>query len=96
MLARSRVARWALEGEQAIEEGAIAAECLPQILCCGLLTVEAVFQISALVAEQLLQLVKHLTDQLVGASYGTARLVDELTLQLIPPTVIALCPLSGN
>ena len=32
---------------------AIAAECLPQILCCGLLTVEAVFQISALVAEQL-------------------------------------------
>jgi len=55
-----------------------------------------VFQISALVAEQLFQLVEHLSDQLVRASYGTARLVDELALELIPPTVIALCPLRGD
>ena len=85
-----------LEREQAIEEGAIAAECLPQILGCGLFAIEAVFQISALVAEQLFQLVEHLTDQLVGALYGTTRLVDELALELIPPTVIALSTLRGD
>jgi hypothetical protein len=52
-----------------------------------------VFQIGALAAEQLFQLVEHLPDQLVRASYGTAWLIDELALKLVPPTVIALCSL---
>jgi hypothetical protein len=55
-----------------------------------------VFQIGALAAEQLFQLVEHLSDQLVRASYGAARLVDEVAFELIPPTVIALCLLRGD
>ena len=85
-----------LEGEQAIEERAIASQCLPQILGAGLLAVEAVFEVGALAAEQLFQLIEHLAYQLVRATYGTARLVDEFALELIPPTVVALCPLRRN
>jgi hypothetical protein len=55
-----------------------------------------VFQVGALAAEQLFQLVEHLSDQLVRATYGTERLVDELALELIPSTVVALCPLIGD
>ena len=91
--ARSCAARIALEGEQAIEEGTVASECLPQILGRRLIAVEAMFKVGPLVAEQLLQFVEYLSDQLVRASYSTTRIVDELALELIPPTVVAFCPL---
>ena len=81
------------ERQQAIEEGPIASEGQPQILGGGLVAVQALFEVRALAAEQLFKFVEHLTHQLVRAAYGTARLVDELTLELIPPTVVALCPI---
>ena len=90
---RLRVSSPHSEREQAIEEGAIASQCLPQILGGGLLAVQAVFEVGALAAEQLFQLIKHLSDQRVRASHGTARIVDEFALELIPATVVALCPL---
>src|SRR5215211_3418444 len=43
--------------------------------------------------ETALQLINHLSDQLVRASHGTARIVDEFALELFPATVVALCPL---
>ena len=91
--APARVSLQRSEREQAIEEGAIASQCLTQILGAGLLAVQAVFEVGALAAEQLFQLVEHLSDQLVRASDGPARIVDEVALELIPPTVVALCPL---
>jgi len=51
-----------------------------------------VFEVGALAAEQLFQLIEHLSNQLVRASHGTARIVDEFALQLFPATVVALCP----
>ena len=58
------------------------------------------FEIGALAAEQLLQLVEHLSDQLVRALYGSARIVD---MPIVPedavrpnrPVVIAAAALIG-
>jgi hypothetical protein len=90
MCGRFRVTAPHSEREQAIEERALAYQCLPQILGGGLL---AVFEVRALAAEQLFQLIKRLCDQLVRVSHGTRRIVDEFALELFPATVVALCPL---
>src|SRR5215217_2826135 len=91
---RFRISSPHSEREQAIEEKARAYQCLPQILGGGLLAVQALFEVGALAAEQLFQLINHLSDHLVRASHGTARIVDEFALELFPATVVALCPLS--
>ena len=49
------------------------------------------FEVGALAAEQFFQLIKHFSDQFVGASHGAARIVDEFAFELFPATVVAFC-----
>src|SRR5581483_3179639 len=69
------------EGEQTVEERAVVAQRLAEVLGRGVVAVQAPLQLVPLATEQLLELVEHLADQLVRAAHRPAGLVDELALE---------------
>src|SRR6202789_2306020 len=74
-----------LEGEQPVEEGAIAFEALAQLFGGDVVAaVPLLFKPGALLCELLRDALDHGGNQCVGLLHGAARLVDERRLHLVP------------
>lgn len=75
------------ERQESLEEAAVAAQCDAQVLGGGVVLVEAVPELTAVSADQSLQFVEHVADEVVSAVNGVLRFLDEVALELGPPSL---------